>query len=91
MANAVDKIAKGDLRIDKIYYNRQDEIGTLANGINSMVKALKDLVGQINLSAQEVSLSGETLLPVLMSRQRLENKLPLRLCILLVLLIVKLS
>ena len=61
MANAVDKIAKGDLRIDKIYYNRQDEIGTLANGINSMVKALKDLVGQINLSAQEVSLSGETI------------------------------
>lgn len=61
MAVNVDKIGKGDLRIEKVYYNRKDEIGVLAKGINNMVESLKDLVGKITQSAKEVSTSGETI------------------------------
>ncbi|MFN2340641.1 MAG: methyl-accepting chemotaxis protein [Halanaerobium sp.] len=63
-----ETIAEGNLteRVPEKYKNRKDEIGTLANAIEKMIKNLKKLVGSVadissNLSAssEELSASGE--------------------------------
>ena len=61
-----EKIADGDLAVDDLENNSDDEIGELADSLNNMKESLRGLIGQVaevsnNLSAssEELSASGD--------------------------------
>ena len=61
VVKAMDKISNGDLRIDDIKIETQDEIGTLAEEINAMKNKLKGILTKIAASSHSVAGSAEEL------------------------------
>ena len=61
VVKATDKIANGDLRIDDLQINSNDEIGTLAKEINLMKRKLKTLLSNIAQSSARVASAAEEL------------------------------
>ena len=64
VADAMQKISSGNLKIEDLEIRTDDEIGTLANGINLMKKELKSLIGNVAKSAERVSASSQELTAV---------------------------
>ncbi|MBR2179988.1 MAG: methyl-accepting chemotaxis protein [Selenomonadaceae bacterium] len=58
-ATTVDKIAGGDLRIADLPVTSQDEIGTLANGVNEMKRKLNQLIRDVADASERVAASSE--------------------------------
>ena len=61
-AEAVDKIAGGDLRIADLPVTSQDEIGTLSNGVNEMKKKLNQLIKDVADASERVAASSEEMM-----------------------------
>lgn len=62
MRNQVVRVAEGDLQVEKIDAEGQnDEIGELAKSFNSMIDSLRDLVKQVQSQSQNVAASSEEL------------------------------
>ena len=53
-------IANGDLTVQSSI-NQKDEVGELADSLNSMVEKLHDVIGKIKMSAQTMYVAGEEL------------------------------
>ena len=58
---AAERIAQGDLTAEELRFKNQDEIGSLAASFNRMVDNLRDLVRQISISSEHVTMSSEEL------------------------------
>ncbi|WP_313893720.1 methyl-accepting chemotaxis protein [Psychrobacillus sp.] len=61
IAENVKKIANQDLSIKNIKINNKDELGDLANDINSMTTNLKDVLNSVSISAEQVAATSEEL------------------------------
>lgn len=57
-----DQIANGNLAIQKISYNGNDEIGQLAQAFNIMLNNLRSIIQQITAAAKEVGSQSEKLM-----------------------------
>ena len=62
--NSMQKISKGDLRIEDLQIRSEDEIGLLAQGINEMQKELQNLIKNVSQNADKVSSSSHELTEV---------------------------
>ncbi len=56
-----NKVAAGDLRIEKFAVAREDEIGQLIGSVNKMVDNLHELINQVNVTAEHVAATSEQL------------------------------
>jgi methyl-accepting chemotaxis protein len=61
LVNSATSLSKGDLSIDQIQVQSKDEIGKLAKSFNRMHSQLKDLISQIDTSANMVGSTAEQL------------------------------
>lgn len=61
IAGAAEHIASGDLSIEDLRVNTEDEIGDLARSFNQMKGNLRNLVQQIGISSDHVASSSEEL------------------------------
>ena len=55
----LNEIAKGDLTVDKICNDSKDETGILTNAVNSTVKNLRQLIGEVTKLIEEIVLRSE--------------------------------
>lgn len=62
MLNAVQQVADGNLAVDSIKADAQDDIGQLAQAFNTMVGHLRGLVQHVNESAASVAASAQQLM-----------------------------
>ncbi|MGC5325924.1 methyl-accepting chemotaxis protein [Brevibacillus sp. SYSU BS000544] len=62
VSNAAEQIANGDLRGGEILVSNQDEIGDLAKSFTVMSSNLRQVIGSVQVSAEQVSTSSEQLL-----------------------------
>ena len=56
-ADAIQKVSKGDLRIEPLKVKNQDEVGDLIQSFNTMVEDLRGVVGRIHGSSSDVAAS----------------------------------
>lgn len=61
VAEAASQIANGDLTMQSISYQSEDEIGKLANAFNTMLLNLRMIIQQVSVSAEQVAASSEEL------------------------------
>ncbi len=61
LASNAHKISKGELNVENISVKSKDELSVLAASFNKMCENLRDLVGRISTSSDDVSLSAELL------------------------------
>lgn len=61
MMEKVESVAQGNLRVDKISYQSEDEVGHLAKAFNTMTGNLRDLVQKVHTSSQLVASSSQEL------------------------------
>lgn len=61
LASAANRIAKGDLTVEKIEIQAKDELGLLAEAFNTMVSNLTQLIRQIQANVELVAASSEQL------------------------------
>lgn len=61
LEGAANRIADGDLSLNKIDVNSQDELGRLARAFETMVENLRNLVQHIGTSSEQVAASSEEL------------------------------
>ena len=61
VAAAAGSIASGDLNQKKIEYNGNDELGDLAQAVNTMVINLRSVVSQMSKASEQVAASSEQL------------------------------
>ena len=55
----LNEISKGDLTVDKICNDSKDETGILTNAVNSTVKNLRQLIGEVTKLIEEIVLLSE--------------------------------
>ncbi|MFB6366294.1 methyl-accepting chemotaxis protein [Paenibacillus elgii] len=61
MAAVTEQVASGNLKVEPLPIRTQDEVGQLAQSVNTMVKSLHTFVSQVTLTAEEVAASAEQL------------------------------
>ncbi|MFD1927178.1 methyl-accepting chemotaxis protein [Sporosarcina siberiensis] len=61
MTQAIEKIAAGDLTAQHVVIKNRDEIGDMASSFNRMTDDLKNLLGRIRLSSQQLASQAEEL------------------------------
>ncbi|WP_432358217.1 methyl-accepting chemotaxis protein [Sporosarcina sp. UB5] len=61
MTVAIEKMATGDLSVERVNIRNKDEIGTMANAFNRMTADVKNLMEQIRFSSQELAAQAEQL------------------------------
>lgn len=61
MTEAAERVARGNLAIEKINVPTKDEIGILASSINHMIDSLKKLIADVNLASVQLASSSEEL------------------------------
>lgn len=61
VAEAASQIANGDLTMQSISYQSEDEIGKLANSFNTMLLNLRMIIQRVSVSAEQVAASSEEL------------------------------
>lgn len=61
IADRVNKIAHQDLSIENIQVKNKDELGDLADGINTMTANLREVIDSVTSSAQQVAATSEEL------------------------------
>jgi methyl-accepting chemotaxis protein len=57
----VKQVAEGNLAIDRIQLKRNDEIGELVSGFNSMITGLRTLIGKVEISIRAINVTSENL------------------------------
>ncbi|MFA8440213.1 MCP four helix bundle domain-containing protein, partial [Pueribacillus sp. YX66] len=61
VVNRLKQIAKGDLNGEELKTRAKDELGSLVNSTNAMVKSLRTLVTKTNQSSEQIAASAEEL------------------------------
>jgi methyl-accepting chemotaxis protein len=61
LEKAVKAISDGDLSIEEIQVRNKDEVGSLAESFNKMVKNLRDIVRNVQANAEQVGASAQEL------------------------------
>lgn len=61
VVESMEEMTKGNLTLEKLEINSQDELGNLAASFNTMIANLRDLIQQIFHSAQQVAASSQEL------------------------------
>jgi len=61
VAAVAERLAKGDLTVEALHARSRDEVGDMANAVNTMVTTLRDVVRNISVSTQSVMSSSEEL------------------------------
>ncbi len=61
IVNALNRVSKGDLTVEKINYNGQDEIGELSTATDHMQYNLRNIIGEVTTSSFEVKNQGKAL------------------------------
>ncbi|WP_088187318.1 methyl-accepting chemotaxis protein [Desulfosporosinus sp. FKA] len=61
VVSQVNEIADGNLNVEEVGIDSKDEIGLLAQAINTMTVSLKELIGQVALTSEQVASSAEEL------------------------------
>lgn len=61
MASQVEQVSKGDLTMKPLTIKNKDEIGKLSRDINTMTGSLKELIGRVSSSAEQVAAASEEL------------------------------
>ncbi|WP_235206602.1 methyl-accepting chemotaxis protein [Paenibacillus tyrfis] len=61
MAAVTKRVADGNLKVEPLPIRTQDEVGQLAQSVNTMVESLHTFVSQVTLTAEEVAASAEQL------------------------------
>ena len=61
MTEAIERIAGGDLTAKHVVIKNRDEIGTMASAFNRMSDDLKEMVGRIRFSSQQLAAQAEEL------------------------------
>jgi methyl-accepting chemotaxis protein len=56
-----NKVAEGDLTVEKLKYSGKDEIGQLSNAINNMIENLKNIIQQTSNASKEINISSNEL------------------------------
>ncbi len=59
VVSSLELISKGDLTVKELAITSKDEMGILANALNSTVKSLKTLVSQVSQSVEDISAASE--------------------------------
>lgn len=59
VVDVANKITNGDLTVEKIKTSRKDEIGVLIFTVNMMVEKLKDIIGKVQSTSQQLAASAE--------------------------------
>ncbi|TCZ81083.1 methyl-accepting chemotaxis protein [Paenibacillus albiflavus] len=60
ISDTVKKLATGDLT-PRLAVNRKDELGQLADNMNQMLNSFTEIIGKVNLAAEQLSASSEEL------------------------------
>ncbi|GAA0471014.1 methyl-accepting chemotaxis protein [Alkalibacillus silvisoli] len=58
VVKVADQISEGDLTVDDIPYNGQDEVGRLAQSMNAMKANLKNIIGSVSNASESVTSQG---------------------------------
>lgn len=61
VAKQLNRVADGDLTVEELKITSKDEIGNLANDFNYMIKNIRHLIREVDLSAQQVASSSKEL------------------------------
>ncbi|MDA8440886.1 MAG: methyl-accepting chemotaxis protein [Peptococcaceae bacterium] len=61
LGDAIDEVAEGNLAIDKVKINTQDEISQMAGSFNTMVANLRALIKNVAEAAEQVAASSQEL------------------------------
>ncbi|KAA9022014.1 methyl-accepting chemotaxis protein [Niallia endozanthoxylica] len=61
IAEAVEKMASGDLTTEEIKVRNKDEIGDLAHSFNQMTISLREMIRQVGSNAEQVAASAQQL------------------------------
>ncbi|TPG69321.1 HAMP domain-containing protein [Brevibacillus laterosporus] len=61
VAKQLNRVADGDLTVEELKITSKDEIGNLANDFNYMLKNIRHLIREVDLSAQQVASSSKEL------------------------------
>ena len=61
LQESASELAKGNLRIDDIRVDTQDEIGALATAFNDMSQSLRNLIGKMSNTSHQVAAASEQL------------------------------
>lgn len=62
VSEAMSRVAKGDLTVEKVNIHTQDELGDLARSLNLMVESLRDTLFSVGEASEQVAASSEQLL-----------------------------
>ncbi|MBT2655280.1 methyl-accepting chemotaxis protein [Bacillus sp. ISL-18] len=61
LVNVAHQIAKGDLTLEDMHVNNNDEIGDLSRSFTEMVSNLRQLIQQVKINAEQVAASSDQL------------------------------
>lgn len=61
IARKLNEVAAGDFTVEPVTVHSKDEVGELAKDFNHMVTNMKQVISEVNLSAQHVAASSEEL------------------------------
>lgn len=61
IAKRLNAVADGDLTVEEVKMNSKDEVGELAQDFNHMIKNIRYLIGEVNLSTKQVAASSKEL------------------------------
>lgn len=61
MAGRVNRIAEGDLTVEKLVVKNKDEVGRLAQDLNAMVENLRNLIQRVGVSSDQAAATPEEL------------------------------
>ncbi len=61
IANFANRVAEGDLTVERLSIKNKDEIGQLSNDLNKMADNLKAILGDLSLSSTQVAATSEEL------------------------------
>ncbi|MEK5088793.1 methyl-accepting chemotaxis protein [Paenibacillus sp. FSL M8-0228] len=61
IAKRLNSVADGDLTVEEVKMNSKDEVGELAQDFNHMIKNIRYLIGEVNLSTKQVAASSKEL------------------------------
>lgn len=61
IANRIKQVADGDLNIDRAQIKNKDEIGELAQDFDRMTEHLREIIGQVTMTSQQVAATAEEL------------------------------
>jgi methyl-accepting chemotaxis protein len=62
VVEVAEKVAQGDLRVQEIHVQKEDEVGVVAKAVNAMVASLRQIIVRANDTTLQVTASSQQLL-----------------------------